>query len=129
MFILVKYLTAFCPQHIESIVQTTMSTTADDGTPLPVAEEGDSGNGLVCEEEFIAIKKSHMDELLNQTRLQNESMTNIIQMMKGMQGEIKQLTKKCTQMEKSIHTMHNKQSTMISRFDHMWRTNLIISRY
>ena len=131
MFILVQYLTAFSPQHIESIVQTTMSTTADDGTPLPVAEEGDSGNGLVCEEEFIAIKKSHMDELLNHTRLQTESMSNMIQMMKGMQGEIKQLTEKCNgmektmqqtkdkciQMEKSIHTMHNKQSTMISRFD------------
>ena len=106
-----------------------MSNTADNGTPLPAVGDGESGDGLVREEEFIGIKKSHMDELMNHTRLQTESMTNMIQMMKGMQGEIKQLTKKCTQMEKSIHTMHNKQSTMISRFDHMWRTNLIISRY
>ena len=98
-----------------------MSTTVDDGTPLQgvVEEEGESGGGLEREEEFIAVKKSHMDELMNHTRLQTESMTNMIQMMKGMQGEIKQLTKKCNGMEKSIHTMHNKQSTMISRFDHV----------
>ena len=93
-----------------------MSNTADNGTPLPAVGDGESGDGLVREEEFIGIKKSHMDELMNHTRLQTESMTNMIQMMKGMQGEIKQLTKKCNGMEKIIQRtqskVHHVQTTM-----------------
>ena len=37
-----------------------MSNTADNGTPLPAVGDGESGDGLVREEEFIAVKKSHM---------------------------------------------------------------------
>ena len=68
--------------------------------------------------ELIAINKSHIDELMNNSRIQTESMKSMMQMMKGMQdkmnnmrGEIKHLSDKCEHIETSINTIQKTQTT------------------
>jgi len=55
--------------------------------------------------ELIAIK-STMNELVHQNRTQNDNIANILQLMKGMQGEMKDMREEITQLRKKCDDMH-----------------------
>jgi len=82
------------------------------GGDMPAAETDNSNN------ELIAIKSS-IDELVHQNRTQNENITNLLQVMKGMQdemrdmrGEITQLRQKCDSLSMTSYHMHFNQGSV-----------------
>ena len=70
------------------------------------SDDGEINNGLVHEE--LKTMSSHM--------------TNMMQMMQGMKGEISRLKEKCDRMEKSIDTMQRSQNENYSTTNQMNQT-------
>ena len=67
--------------------------------------------------ELIAIK-STMNELVHQNRTQNENIANMLHLMKGMQGEMKDMREEITQLRKKCDDMYTEvRSDMKSGFD------------
>ena len=71
--------------------------------------EGDSSAGLIA-------MKSTIDELVQQNRTHNENMASMLQLMKRMQGEMKDMRGEITQLEEKCDDMES--SLLFSSADH-----------
>ena len=75
--------------------------------------------GVVCAE--LKDIKSTMNEMMEHTRLQTQDMTNMMQMMKRMQGEISRLTNECNEMKHIIH--ETRMSVLIMEYQFLRSTH------
>jgi len=81
------------------------------GDDTPAAETENNNN------ELIAIK-STMNELVHQNRTQNENIANMLQLMKTMQSEMKDMQGEITQLRKKCDDVHTEVSSVVTnRFD------------
>ena len=71
------------------------------GGDTPAAETDNNNNELIA-------MKSSIDELVHQNRTQNENIANILQLMKGMQDEMKDMRGEITQLRQKCDDMHTK---------------------